>query len=169
MLAIGENAAIALLALVAALAGANECVSCGKPGQPCCAGDYCVAGGKCGSDKMCGSCGGLNEQCCSGGTCAAANTRCEAEVCKPLIRCNDAAKAGTNNPETISVEMGQSSGTTTLRLNTYENADDITVSYAGQAIVSTGCYGSLSVPAGCAPGVDNNGNKFTVCCENNDR
>lgn len=42
------------------------CVSCGRPGEPCCAAEACNAGGTCGESGLCEACGTAGARCCPG-------------------------------------------------------------------------------------------------------
>jgi Viral BACON domain len=94
-------------------------------------------------------------------------------------QCNTQQVSGRDTPETLTIEMGKSSGTFTFDYNTYEVPDRMEVFYEGRILFDTGCVrgpGSLAltysgistvitvqVTPNCS-GTESTGWDFTVNC-----
>jgi choice-of-anchor A domain-containing protein len=136
-----------------------KCTHCGSPSESCCAGNTCETGGLCSGGK-CLACGHLNQGCCAGASCLDSNTRCDGGSCKAITQCNSQVHAGSNSPESFEVEMGKTEGWATLQVDTFSVPDDIIVSYEGSPVVTTGCFGTEALRAGCIPQ-----GRGTACCD----
>lgn len=68
----------------------------------------------------------------------------------PPVACDTQVHEGSNFPETHVVELGQSSGTAVLRLNTFTVPDAMFVVYENQLVLPTGCYGTGTLFDGCS-------------------
>lgn len=62
-----------------------------------------------------------------------------------IAACNDIVKEGYDEPETIVVELGQSSGTFQFEYETYSIKDRITITYEGRVIYDSGCVGTNGI------------------------
>jgi hypothetical protein len=97
----------------------------------------------------------------------------------PPSQCNTQQVSGRDTPETLTIEMGKSSGTFTFDYNNYEIPDRMVVFYEGRTLFDTGCVGGLGSVAltysgvsteitvqvipNCS-GTDSTGWDFTVNC-----
>ena len=74
------------------------------------------------------------------------STLCEAEAEAEavVVACNTASKSGANPPETITVDIGSSSGTARLDYEMFQVADQMIVEYGGQVVADTGCVSGAS-------------------------
>lgn len=59
--------------------------------------------------------------------------------------CNDVVEAGSDEPESIVVELGQNSGTFQFDYDTYFVKDRITIIYEGNIIYDSGCIGTEGI------------------------
>jgi len=67
---------------------------------------------------------------------------CLAEICVPRGGCGMKTEAGSDTPETHTIDLGQPSGTFDFTFDTYVQQDSIVVSYEGVVLFSTGCVGA---------------------------
>lgn len=67
----------------------------------------------------------------------------------PVAQCDAQVHAGGNAAETHIVELGQTSGTTTFFINTYQVPDALVVKYQGAPIAASGCFGTAFTQNAC--------------------
>lgn len=75
------------------------------------------------------------------------------EAAKPpapvVVDCNTTSKAGTNPPQTITVNVGRAAGTVSFSYDMFRIPDHMEVQYGGQVVADTGCVSgrkSIAIP-----------------------
>lgn len=153
------------------------CEACGALGEECCSEfTETVRSGNdlvqvthtdwCGPDLACDGgtceeCGARWQPCCPSGYCTSDDDVCDGERCKARYRpCGQTFRAGRAEGGNFVIDLGRSTGTFDISLNTFAFPDELIFSIGGEVLTRTDCVATADLRGCTGPA----GASGTWCC-----